>query len=150
MGGANEAKICNKKWVMSYLWFQYAHAPLIFDLVSKSQHVYFPMCQCWQNNWLCMEHLHTERHKYDQTNFYCTFCLHSLECLNHSNDICDPKWCLKCPRIFLPPLWQLPTTFFSLFFLFFPVVMTQAIIKMFGAVYIFCWYVLWFLSSTGM
>ena len=151
----NEAKICNPKWVICQHLSVSVCILCSFDIWPSFLQVttcIFPMCQCWQNNWLCMEYLHTERHKYDQTNFYCKFWLHSLD-VNLFESFQSYLW----PKMVFKMSQDIPTTalaitynfFFSLF-LFFPVVMTQAIIKLFGAVYIFCWYVLWFLSSVGM
>ena len=33
-------------------------------------------------------------------------------CLRDSDDICGPKWCLKCPRNFRPSPWILPRYLF--------------------------------------
>ena len=52
-----------------------------------------------------LKHTESERHKCNKTHFL----LHNLvlfacyDCLSDSDDICDPKWLLKCPRNFQPP-----------------------------------------------
>ena len=79
----------------------------------------FPLCQCWQNNWLCME-----RHKYDQTNFYCKFWLHSLDV-----NLFESFWWYLWLKMVFKMSQDIPTTSlaitYNFFHSFFSVVMTQ-------------------------
>ena len=51
----------------------------------------------------------SERHKCENSHFSCQFWPYSLVItLDDSEDVCDPKWYLKCPRNFQLPPWLLP------------------------------------------
>ena len=89
---------------------------LLSDIWSRSNFwvtVHLPGCWCRQNNrsWI----LRT-RPFIDWINHFCCKCwFHSLDliwhCLSDSDDICDPKCHIKCPRNFRPSPWILPINY---------------------------------------
>ena len=98
-------------------------------------HLFHSVCVCTTDNWsrsnfrvtACMflradvsktiDHVLTTYLLLLQTLIKFTFVanfgfIHQIwSCLVYLNDICDPKWHLKCPTNFCPPPWILPKIF---------------------------------------
>ena len=62
-----------------------------------------------------MSNTHTEGNKYDKTHFLLQMLglFASYDSLDDSDDICDLKYSIKCPRNFRPSPWILPPNYIT-------------------------------------